>query len=74
MDLNKRYDKQQDGCCHKTVVTRCVDCSYVEDWSRLKTPKELLQTQSIKIFNTDKVYQEAYEKGYTDGYTAANRD
>lgn len=23
-----RYPKSSDGCCHKTVTTRCPDCSY----------------------------------------------
>lgn len=22
------YEKLQDGCCHKTVLYRCLDCSY----------------------------------------------
>lgn len=25
------YEKQADGCCHKTVIERCSDCSYPLD-------------------------------------------
>ena len=25
------YSKQADGCCHKTVVERCSDCSFKEE-------------------------------------------
>jgi hypothetical protein len=24
------YDKMEDGCCHKTVIDRCKDCSYAD--------------------------------------------
>lgn len=52
------YDKMKDGCCHKTVVDRCKDCSFADVPPGNPRPRGLYLRDVIKRIQGEEGAQE----------------